>query len=87
VNEPTPVVIFKGFGESSLDFMLGVWFEKTDFDNVRSIIMREIKERFGEEGIEISFPYRSLYTGSMTGPFPIKLVSGDEEKPVLPETR
>ncbi len=81
LDEPEPIILFKGFGNSSLDFMLGVWFEKADMIKLRNSIMTEIKRRFDEEGIEIPFPHRSLYTGSVTEPFPIRLV-GDP-----PETR
>ncbi len=79
LDEPAPVVIFKGFGESSLDFLLGVWFEKNDFTNLRASIMAGIKKRFDEEGIEIPFPHRSLYAGSVSDPFPIKIVDGKAE--------
>lgn len=41
---------------------------------VRNAIAEDVKRRFGEEGIEIPFPHRSLYTGSATEPFPIRLV-------------
>ena len=41
----------------------------------------EIKEIgfFDQEGIEIPFPHRTVYSGSITEPFPIKLCS---ENPV-----
>ncbi len=74
LDEPAPLIIFKGFGESALQFLFGVWFEKNDMLNLRNSIMREIKERFDAEGIEIPFPHRSLYAGSATAPFPIRIV-------------
>lgn len=80
LDEPEPLILFKGFGESSLDFLLGVWFAKTDMLSLRNSIMTEIKNRFDEEGIEIPFPHRSLYAGSATEPFPIRIVS-TERKP------
>jgi len=76
LDEPAPLVLFKGFGASSLDFMLGVWFEKSDLLKLRTSIMADIKRRFDEEGIEIPFPHRSLYAGSATEPFPIRIVGG-----------
>lgn len=77
LDEPAPIILFKGFGDSSLDFLLGVWFEKADMLILRNSILREIKRRFDDEGIEIPFPHRSLYAGSVTDPFPIRVVAGD----------
>ena len=75
LDEPAPIVVFKGFGDSSLDFMLGVWFEKTELLKLRNSLLRDIKKRFDEENIEIPFPHRSLYAGEVTAPFPIRIVN------------
>lgn len=74
LDEPAPLILFKGFGDSALLFLLGVWFEKSDMLNLRNSIMKEIKARFDEEGIEIPFPHRTLYTGVASDPFPIRIV-------------
>lgn len=74
LDEPRPLILFKNFGDSSLELMLGVWFSKTDFLNLKNSIMRDIKERFDAEGIEIAFPHLSLYTGSDTTAFPVRVV-------------
>ena len=73
LDEPAPLVLFLGFGDSALNFLFGVWFAKKDFVDLRNSIQREILERFREENIEIPFPHLSLYTGSATDPFPIKI--------------
>ncbi len=75
LDEPEPLVLFLDFGDSSLNFLVGLWFEKTNFLKLKNTIMAEIKERFDAEGIEIPFPHRSLYTGSVTAPFPIRIVN------------
>jgi len=74
LDEPEPLVLFLNFGDSALEFLFAVWFAKADFLMVRNTIMREIKERFDAEGIEIPFPHRTLYAGSVTEPFPVRVV-------------
>jgi small-conductance mechanosensitive channel len=78
LNEPEPIVIFKDFGSSSLDFMLGVWFEKSQCLDLKSSIMQDIKERFDAEGIEIAFPHLMVYAGSESTPFPIQTLGRDK---------
>lgn len=58
LDEPEPLVAFTGFGESQLDFTLGVWHEREDFVALRNLILSDIKKRFEAEGIEIPFPHR-----------------------------
>jgi len=76
--EPEPQFYFQDYGESSLDFLFGVWTLTENFLDVRNEVREEIKNRFDEEGIEIPFPHRTLYTGSATAPFPIRIVEKDE---------
>ncbi len=74
LEEPEPMVAFTGFGDSALQIFVGVWFVKTDFMLLRDSLLPEIKRRFDEENIEIPFPHRTLYTGSITDPFPVRMV-------------
>jgi small-conductance mechanosensitive channel len=74
LEEPEPIVIFSGFGSSSIDFLFGVWAQKVDFIALKNSIQAEIKEKFEAEGIEIPFPHLSLYTGLATEPLPVKVV-------------
>lgn len=74
LNEPAPILIFSGFGNSSIDLFFGVWAVKSDWLNLKNTIMEEIKARFDAEGIEIPFPHVSLYSGSATEPIPVTLV-------------
>ncbi len=73
MDEPEPLVLFKDFGASSLDFLFGVWTEKTGFLKLKNSIMLDIKARFDAEGIEIAFPHMTIYAGSETEPFPISV--------------
>jgi small-conductance mechanosensitive channel len=72
LEEPKPRYIFQGFGDSSLNIQYSVWAKRENFLDLKNSIYEEIKNAFDEQGIEIPFPHRTLYTGSVTEPFPIK---------------
>jgi small-conductance mechanosensitive channel len=78
LNEPKPLILFQGFGNSSIDLLLLVWATKADWLNAKNSIFEEIKKRFDEEGIEIPFPHLSLYSGSVTNPIPVTIVKNDK---------
>jgi small-conductance mechanosensitive channel len=72
--EPEPQLFFQDYGASSLDFLFGVWVQTELFFEVRNDLREIIKKRFDEEGIEIPFPHRTLYTGAVTEAFPVRVV-------------
>ena len=76
LEEPSPLILFKNYGNSGIEILLGVWFEKTNFLAVKNSIFMEIKKVFDEEGIEIPFPHVTLYTGEATKPFPVTTLKG-----------
>jgi len=66
---PSPQVLFRSFGESSLDFELHVWI--TDVHNrlvAASQLHEEIDRRFRKANIEIAFPQRDLHLRSIDNP-------------------
>ncbi len=73
LDEPKPVFIHRGFGESSVDFQFSVWCTRENWLALRNSIQLEIKQAFDRENIEIPFPHRTIYTGSQTDPMPIRL--------------
>ncbi|MEX2472868.1 MAG: mechanosensitive ion channel family protein [Gemmatimonadota bacterium] len=85
--EPEPVVIVEGFGESSLNFLFGVWATQANFLKLKNGIQEDIKARFDAEGVEIPFPHRTLYVGSTTEPFPVRVVDTEgEATPPAPDS-
>lgn len=61
-----PAVLFLGFGESSLDFVVRVWTD--DFDlgaDIRSELALEIHAALKAAGIEIPYPQRDLHIRSV----------------------
>jgi small-conductance mechanosensitive channel len=78
LEEPAPLFIFTGYGDSALTFQFSVWGTRENFLELRNRLYLEIKEAFDAHDIEIPFPHRSFYTGSVTEPLPIRLVPDGE---------
>ena len=74
LREPEPLVIFTGYGTSSIDILFAVWVEKTNWLKAKNSLMEKVKKRFDEEGIEIPFPHLSIYKGLATQAFPVRIV-------------
>jgi len=56
LEEPQPLIIFQGYGDSSINHQFSVWAKTENFLDLRTSIRVEIKEAFDEHGIEIPFP-------------------------------
>lgn len=80
LDEPKPLLIFQGFGDSAINLQFSVWTKLENLLELKNSIQLEIKDMFDNLGIEIPFPHRSIYTGSATDPFPVKIVSASKEE-------
>jgi len=78
LSEPEPLILIQNFGPSGIEFLVGVWFLKSDFVQLKNSLMQEIKERLDAEGIEIPFHHTTLYAGRETMPFPIRIINGEQ---------
>ena len=66
MSSPPPRALFRGFGDSSLDFELQVFLLDIDFRLiVHSEILQEIDREFRLNGVEIPFPQRDLHLRSV----------------------
>ena len=65
VEEPAPMAIFKGFGDSTLDLELRVFTDNRDlWPNLIDELHSEIDTAFRAADIEIAFPQRDLHIRS-----------------------
>lgn len=66
LTDPSPAVLFEGFGDSSLNFELGVWSEEMSYQprRFRSDLNFAIERKLRAAGIEIPFPQRDLWIRS-----------------------
>ena len=76
--DPAPNIFFIGFGDSSLDFELGVWTAEMlqNPRRFRSEINYAVEKALRENGIEIPFPQRDLHIRS--GTLPVKQIPSSE---------
>ena len=69
LEEPAPQVVFNGFGDNSLDFLLRAWVADNDESvTIRSKIALAVNRTLNERGIEIPFPQRDLHLRSISLP-------------------
>ena len=76
LDNPAPMILFQGFGESSLDFSFRVW--TSDFDNwltFSSDIAVEVHNALKAAGIEIPFPQRDLHLHTADKDIPQRLTA------------
>ena len=73
LEEPKPLFILIGFGDSSVNIQFSVWAKRENFLELKNSIQIEIKQAFDREGVEIPFPHRTIYAGSATGPIPVTM--------------
>lgn len=62
LSQPLPKVIFKGFGESDLNFELWAWVNRIDHrEIIKSSLNFIIEYNFRQRGIKIPFPQREIW--------------------------
>ncbi|MBN1816781.1 MAG: mechanosensitive ion channel [Sedimentisphaerales bacterium] len=81
-NDPAPTVVFRSFGDSTLDFELRLYVPNMDnFLKVWHEINCAIDTEFRKAGIEIAFPQRDLHIRSVQTDLPFVR----KEPPVAPQ--
>jgi len=62
VKKPKPFILFKDFGESSLDFSLVFWLNETwAAEKIKSDVRFQINTEFAKNNIQIPFPQRDIH--------------------------
>ena len=87
LHYPEPVVVFDGFGASSLDFRLLFWTATfDDFFRIRSEIGLAVNDALKDAGITIPFPQRDLHVKSLPGDGAASAVEATSEPDPTPES-
>jgi small conductance mechanosensitive channel len=61
LDEPAPLVGLLKLGDSSVDFAVRPWVNKSDYWPVFFDLQEAMKKRFDQEGISIPFPQRDVH--------------------------
>jgi potassium efflux system protein len=65
-KDPAPVALFRGFGESGLNFELQYWLQVKTRLEVESSVALAVAAELRKAGIEVPIPQRDLYLKSVT---------------------
>jgi len=68
LDEPEPIVIHKGYGDSAVLLQFSAWASRPRFIEVRTRLLIDIKKAFDANGIVIPFPQRTLHTATTDPP-------------------
>ena len=61
-TDPTPFIQVNNLGDFSVDFLVRVWVDASDFFAFQADMKRQVKEALDAAGIDIPFPTRTLIT-------------------------
>jgi small conductance mechanosensitive channel len=61
LKDPVPIVLVKDLAESSINLAVRPWAELSDFFEMRSDVLEQIKNEFDANGITIPFPQRDIH--------------------------
>ncbi len=73
LEDPAPMVRVHELGDSSVNLIARPWARTSDYWDVYWDLMRQVKERFDEEGVNIPFPQRDLH---VPGTIEVRLAGG-----------
>jgi len=66
LDQPAPMILFTGFGDSSLDFVVRAWVEDNDiYVTTQSDLALRVNRILADNDIEIPFPQRDLHLRSV----------------------
>ncbi len=60
-KEPAPLVAVGNLGDSSVDFVIRIWCDASEYWPLKWDMTRALKERMDTEGISIPYPQRTIH--------------------------
>ena len=61
LEENAPVAAVDSYGDSAIHYILRVWCNSGDYFNTKCAVMEQIKEKFDEKGVEMTYPHLNVH--------------------------
>lgn len=83
MDDPRPDVLIDEFGASSINIIVRFWVDNSELKrsqfDVKSDIIKEVKEKFDAEGIDIPFDILQLQIHDKDQPIPLEITKNESE--------
>ncbi len=80
LDEPAPMVIMQGFGDSAINLVFHAWGRGENSVSLRDELQERIKDAFDEASIEIPFPQLAINASSNPTPLPLQVMPAAASK-------
>ena len=61
LEDPAPFVALNSYGDSAMNYVVRVWSTSADYWDTYFVITENIKKRFDEKGIEMTYPHLNVH--------------------------
>jgi len=79
LEEPKPLFIFGGYGESALKMQFCVWGRRESLLDMKNSMYEGIKKAFDAQGIEMPYPHTALVAGAGREALSVTVLNGPQE--------
>lgn len=79
LEEPKPLFIFGGYGDSALKIQFCVWGRRENLLDLKNSMYEGIKKAFDAHGIEMPYPHTALVPGAGLEALKISMLPGDDK--------
>lgn len=84
LEDPKPIFMLVGYGDSGIDVQFAVWGRKESFLELKNSMYDGIKRAFDRHGIEIPYPHRAMVSGAGQGAVPVRVLPAEGSTQTAP---
>ena len=61
LQEPAPMAVITGYGESAIQYSLRIWTKNADYWDVYFLVNKRVKDIFDAQGIQMTYPHLNVH--------------------------